>query len=131
MVDAVSTNVLYSGRKRYSARFDNLSDGTGETKVLKIDKSGLVGPAGVEPSKLVIEELTWSISGFTAIELYFDHDADDPVAKMAGSGYIDYRQVGGLVDPASTGGTGDLLLSTIGAAADATYDVTIVARLKA
>lgn len=130
MTDTVTTNTIFSGRRKLSLQLTNLSDGTGESAVIKVDKSGLETFEELEPSKLVVEEITWSISGFTAVELYWDHTADDALAKMAGNGYVDYRSVGGLVDPGSTGGTGDILLTTIGAAADATYDITIVLRLK-
>jgi len=42
-----------------------------------------------------------------------------------GNGYRDYSFIGGLADT-TTGDTGDILLSTVGASATATYDIVIV-----
>ena len=41
MADAVTTQVLQDGERQYIAKFTNLSDGTGESKVTKIDVSTL------------------------------------------------------------------------------------------
>ena len=41
MADAVTTQVLQDGERLYIAKFTNISDGTGETKVTKVDVSGL------------------------------------------------------------------------------------------
>ena len=41
MVDAVSSQVLQDGERQYIAKFTNISDGTGESKVTKIDVSTL------------------------------------------------------------------------------------------
>lgn len=41
MADAVTTQVLQDGERQYIAKFTNISDGTGESKVTKIDVSTL------------------------------------------------------------------------------------------
>jgi hypothetical protein len=130
MADTVDSLVVFSGRRRYSARFTNVSDGTGESGVVKIDKSTLVGPDGTEPGRLVIEELVWNIQGFTSVRLFWDHTTDDEIDVLSGGGSRDYTELGGLVDPASAGGTGDILFTTAGAVSGATYDITVVLRLK-
>jgi hypothetical protein len=130
MADTVDSVVMFSGRRRYAARFTNVSDGTGESAVVKIDKSTLVGPDGTEPSRLVIEELVWNIQGFTSVRLFWDHTTDDEIDVLSGGGSRNYTEVGGLVDPASAGGTGDIVLTTAGAVSGATYDISIVVRLK-
>jgi hypothetical protein len=131
MADTVDSVVLFSGRNRYAVRLTNISDGTGESAVAKIDKSTLIGPDGTEPSKIVIEEIAWSVQGFTSVRLHWDHTTDDEIAVLgAGSDYLDFRSVGGLVDPGSTGGTGDVVLTTAGVASGNTYNITLVVRLK-
>jgi len=131
MADTVDSIVLRNGRNRYAVRLTNVSDGTGESAVVKIDKSTLTGPDGTEPSVLVIEEVEWSIQGFTSVRLLFDHTTDDEAVVLGtGSGYKNYKNIGGLKDPNSTGGTGDLLLTTAGAVTGATYDITVIVRLK-
>ena len=41
MADAVTTQVLQDGEHLYVAKFTNISDGTGESKVTKVDVSAL------------------------------------------------------------------------------------------
>lgn len=131
MADVVDTIVLANTINRYSVRLTNVSDATGESAVVKVDKSGLTGPLrGVEPGSLTLEEARWSIQGFTSVRLFWDHTADDEMMVLSGQGYEDFRPQGGLRDPRSTGGTGDVLLTTAGAASGATYDITLHFRKK-
>lgn len=130
MADTVDTIVLINGSKRYAARFTNISDSTGESNVVKIDKSTLVGLTGAEPTKLVIEEAKWSIQGFNYVKVTFDHTTDDEAMILSGEGTVVYSDLGGLVDPYSSGGTGDILFTTSGASTTATYDITLIVRLK-
>lgn len=131
MADTVDSIVLFNGRRKRVVRLLNISDGTGEAAVIKVALSGITGPDGTPTTKTVIEEISWSVQGFTSVRLLWDHTTDDEIAALAaGNGYINYKNAGGLVDPASTGGTGDILLTTAGAVSGATYDITLVIRLK-
>lgn len=130
MADTVDSIVLFAGTKRRAVRLLNISDGTGESGVVKIDKSALTGPDGTEPTKLVIEEVVWNVNGFTSVRLYWDHTTDDEAIVLSGAGSRDYTSVGGLQDPGSAGDTGDIILTTAGAVSGATYDITIIVRLK-
>lgn len=126
MADAVDTIVLSNNPNRIVCRFTNISDGTGETGVVKIDKSTLVGLFGVEPAKLNIEYIQWSIQGFSYVSILWDHTTDDEAAVLAaGNGFRDFREAGVLVDPGSAGGTGDILFTTGSPAPGATYDIEI------
>lgn len=130
MADTVNTQVLRNGPNEYCAVFTNICDGTGESAVIKIDISTLVGPFAIAPTYVVVEEVVWSIQGFTSVRLFFDHTTDDEIAMLAGNGYLNLRNVGGLSDPKTTGGTGDILFTTAGNTAGSTYTVTIAVRLK-
>jgi len=129
MADAVDSNVIFSGERKYIARYTNLSDGTGESAVVKVDKSTLVGPDGTEPGRLVVEQIQFVTNGMS-VRLDWDHDTDDEIAFLNGAGYFDYREGGGLIDPASTGGTGDIIFTTAGHSSGDTYDITLHLRLK-
>lgn len=120
MADAVATRTLASGSKRSAFLFSNLSDGTGETSVQKVDISTLNGA----PSKVSILRAMFNISGMT-VKVSFDHTTDDDVLYLSGVGEIDLREFGGLKDPASAGGTGDILFSTIGAALNNSYNIML------
>lgn len=132
MADTVDTLVLVSGQNRRAIRITNVSDGTGESAVSKIIKANFVGPDGVNaPGKLVLEEIQWSIQGFTSVRLFWAHTTPDEISVLGtGNGYFNFRNVGGLVDPASAGGTGDLTVTTAGAVSGATYDITLIVRFK-
>lgn len=131
MVDTVDSLVVFAGTRRRVVRLTNISDGTGESDVVKVDVSTLVGPDGTAPTYTVIEEIQWSINGFTSVRLEWDATTDDEIAVLGtGNGYFNFKNAGGLVDPKSTGTTGDIMLTTAGAVSGATYDITLVLRLK-
>lgn len=131
MADTVDSLDLYKGPERYALRLTNISDGTGESAVVKVDKSALTaGYTGAAPSKLVVEEIWYNIQGFTSVRLHWDHTTDDEIAVLSGSGYLDLTKFGGMVDPASAGDTGDIILTTNGNISGATYTIVLVVRLK-
>lgn len=125
MSDTVDTLTLISGSKRIVRRFTNVSDGTGESAVVKFDKSTFTGGTGSAPTKLNIEWVQWNIQGFSSVRLLWDATTDDEALVLSGNGYKDFREVGLLVDPASTGTTGDIMFTTAGAVSGATYDIVI------
>ena len=125
MADTVTSQVLLSGARQHVVALTGISDGTGETAVAKIDKSTLKDINGNEPSALTIQKVQWTTQGFTYLKLAFDHATDDAAVVLAGDGCLDFSGYGGLKDPASAGGTGDLLLTSVGAAAGDTYTVVL------
>ncbi len=132
MADTVTSAVLPAATgqstRHYGVRLTNVSDGTGESNVVKIDISTLTGPDGLTTTTFPIEELVWNIQGFTSVRLTWDHNTDIVIDILSGQGYRDYRNYGLLCD-SGTGGTGDVLLTTAGAVSGATYDITIIGRL--
>lgn len=131
MADAVTSNVLSNGQVYYGIHLTNISDATGESAVVKVDKSTLLASDGAEPASLDIVSARWSIHGFTSVRILWDHTTDDTALVLAGSGYDDFTGFDvdatpkGLADPRSSGGTGDILLTTDGSLAGATYDITL------
>ena len=131
MADAVDTLTVFAGKKRQVYRFTNVCDGIGESAVVKIDKSTLVNTQGLEPAKIIIEEIQWSIQGFTSVRLLWDHTTDDEIVVLGtGQGaMLTMPEFQGLVDPASAGGTGDVLLTTAGNFSGSTYNILVCIRL--
>lgn len=130
MADVVDSIVVFSGTRKKTLRLTNVSDATGEAAVVKADISTYIGLNGKAPTRTVIEEIEWAIQGFTSVRLFWDHDTDDEIAVLTGVGSVNWRDAGGLLDPASAGGTGDIVLTTAGALSGATYDISITFRLK-
>ena len=130
MADTVDSKVVFAGTKKYVMKFTNVSDGTGESAVVKVDISTLIGPNGVAPTAVKVLEILWSIQGFTSVRLLWDHTTDDEIAVLTGTGYADFTGVGGLMDPRTSGGTGDIILTTANTTSGNTYDITLVIQLK-
>ena len=135
MADAVDTQVLISGQNRYVARFTNICDGTGESGVVKVDRSALTGPDGTSPLKLAIEEVDWDVQGFTYISVFWEDATDQQAMLLSGQGYKDYRHNSRLVpdtfgDQVATPANGDLTFTTAGNVLGDTYDITITLKLK-
>lgn len=132
MVDSVTSEYIFSGQRRKLLHLTNISDGTGESGVVKVDLSAITFNNGVVPTGSAVDAVHYNIQGFASVRLYWDHTTDDEIAILpAGQGSIDWFAYGGKADPRSTGGTGDIILTTNGAAAGATYDITIEFRPKA
>ncbi len=78
MADAVTTQILENGNNWWSYSFTNLSDGTGESGVVKVDGSA-AGPLGViiagntlyPLSHIKIREIEYDVKGM-ALEIIWD-----------------------------------------------------------
>lgn len=124
MVDTVDTLVQLNGKRRYQVRFTNVSDGTGEAAVSKVVKANLTNLAGAIPGKLSIERIEWSIGGFSSVRLFWAHTTPDEITILGpGVGFMTFDPM--ISDPGSAGGTGDITFTTAGAAANATYSITL------
>lgn len=152
MADTVTTIQLFPASNQAAGvavvHLTNVSDGTGETNVKKVDIATLLNYFGVKPSGLRIEQARWCIQGMTSVKLGWDRTAAQITAMLlAGSGYEDYRgqvsragdggapdytKLGGLADPSAgnADGKGSILLTTTGAASGGTYDITLWLRLE-
>jgi hypothetical protein len=131
MADTVDVKVVYSGKRRYTVHMTNISDGTGESGVTKVDISALTG-FPFTPTATTIDLIEYNVQGFTSVRLFWDHTTDDEIAVLGtGAGVIDWGAYGGNVDPRSSGGTGDILLTTAGTTSGNTYDITMHLRPKA
>jgi hypothetical protein len=130
MADTVDTIVQFSGKRRYTVRITNVSDGTGEAAVHKVVLSGLLTANGNQATSINVRSLQWSIQGFSSVRLFWDHTTPDELAVLAaGTGFKDFTDAGTLNDPRSAGGTGDITVTTAGAAAGATYDILMELQL--
>jgi hypothetical protein len=132
MADTVTSTVLFKDVNRYVIRLTNLCDGTGESAVQKVDKSGMVIGGqypGESVTRMAIDRIQGSVTGFTNVQLWWDHTANDLAAALGpGTVDLDFREFGGVHDPQSAGGTGDLLVTTTGNTAGDIYDLTVEMR---
>jgi hypothetical protein len=127
MADAVTVQKLLDGPKWSVIRLTNVSDGTGEAAVLKVDVSTLAGDKlDGTPSDLRIEKIQYATQGM-GVDLLWDADADVLAVAIPadGDGCLDFRSVGGLRNNAGAGKTGDIRLTTVGHSVGDRYDITL------
>lgn len=132
MVDNVKTNILFSGGRRYAVHLEGISDGTGETNVVKVDLSGLKNFDKQTPASLALMDISFNVEAYTYVVLYWQRDASNiEMVTLKGRGSISYASYGGLQDPNRGGtGTGNILLSSVGAVSGATYQIDLEFKLK-
>tara|TARA_B100000941_G_scaffold41813_1_gene25433 strand:- start:106 stop:498 length:393 start_codon:yes stop_codon:yes gene_type:complete len=114
MADIVTTQVLSdtSGVK-YVAKMTNISDGSGESLIKKIDASTTTFMT--EDGNRKIAKIWWSVNTTKAnasVELVWDGDTNATAILLNGQGYWDLRTAGNEIINNATTPTGDVLLST-------------------
>ena len=121
----------YVGWKEIVVHLTCLSDGTGESDVKKVDISELRAPNGDPVKKTAVQYIKYNVVGMT-VTLEWDHAPSALIARLdSGEGEIDWCKAGGKVDPSeNTDVSGDIILSTSGADAGDTYDITMKIKLK-
>lgn len=121
--------VLISGRNKYIVNITHTWVTADETDVVVVDRSTLIGPDGVNPpAKIRVDEITWSCSpALDTVRLEWDFATDEVIENLHGAGYLDYRPYGGK-NPSGTPASateGDIILSTLGGAANDSYSVLL------
>lgn len=127
MADAVASQTLFDGERMAIMKFTNISDGTGESKVLKVDVSALSpSAAGGACDAVTITRIHASTHGME-VEIFWDATTDVFCWGVPqNSQYTwDWEQFGGLINNAGTGKTGDVLFSTVDASAGDFYTVVL------
>ena len=115
MANTVTKRVLASTTKRYIFFLTVQSDGSEETDLVLADLSALVDV----PTKCALRKLEYAgkVNAAATIAGEWDHTTDDLAFFFKGSSDKTdwcFHEGDGVMDPASTGGTGDLLLTTTG-----------------
>ena len=131
MADAVTTQTLTDGGRLAVFKFTNVSDGTGEAAVLKVDVSTLsVDPMTRKPCTGVsIYGVTVAAVGM-GVQLFWGATANVLAVEIPPdfTDQIDYEPLGGLVNNAGAGKTGDILFTTKGHTASDTYSIILMLR---
>jgi|TARA_R100000742_G_C4273654_1_gene93286 hypothetical protein len=132
MADAVTSQKIVDTDKKLVYKFTNISDGSGEASVEKIDVSGLnTNSEGDTCSRITLTQIWYDLGGMrVAIEW---NATSNVVALVLGgsaaagveNGHFDFREFGGISNNAGSGINGDVDLTTHGHTAHDHY--TIVA----
>lgn len=132
MADAVTTQTLFDDGGHIVVHMTNISDGTGEAAVTKVDISTFVG--GAATTRCAVEKIAWSTVGM-GFNLLWDATTDVvffTTGNNNSQGEIDFTRPplgnpgrGGITNNAGTGVNGDILLTTVGHSSGDAYNVTL------
>ena len=139
MADVVTSQTLVdtTGTKTVM-KFTNISDGSGETLVTKMDSSALTFMT--EDATKTVAKIWWSINttnGKSGVELLYAGSgtsaANATIGFFSGTGYHDYYTAGNSIPnnatlTANTSPAGDILLSTKGFVAGDNYTIILEVR---
>ncbi len=135
MADAVTSQTLVDTDKRAVIKLTNLSDGSGESSVKKVDVSALNShPDGTACSRVTIDQIWYDVGGMR-VSLEWNASTNVVAMVLGGSaaagnvhGHMDFRSFGGIKNNAGSGITGDLDLTTLHHTNNDAY--TIILELK-
>ena len=127
MADIVSTQVISdtSGVK-YVVKMTNISDGSGESLVKKIDASATTFMT--EDGERKIAKVWWSVNSISkkaCVELLWDGVTNATGLLMSGQGCWDLRTAGNSIPNNASTPTGDVLLSTRDFVAGDNYTILV------
>lgn len=121
MAIIATSQTLYDGPRNLVMQFTGISDGSGdETGVVKVSASGALPPA----KSLKVTKVTYDVSG-GLLQLLWNANSPVPFLTLAGRNIIDYEQIGGMTNGGGDTANGDILFSTLGFDAGASYSITI------
>ena len=127
MADAVTSQTLIDGVKTAVLKFTNISDGSGESAVAKVDVSALsANDVGKSCTGASIEKIWWQCNGMK-VQLLFDASSNVIAIELGEnqSGYHDYTSFGGIINNAGSGKTGDSLFTTVGHRSADSYTIIL------
>ena len=127
MADAVTSQTIQDGPRNVIMKFTNVSDGTGESAVAKVDVSALAPNAeGVSCSEVRVMRISHAIVGMS-VQLFFNATSNVLLMELAESsnGHMDFKDFGGIPNNAGSGKNGDILFTTKGHSSGDTYSIIL------
>lgn len=129
MVDAVATQIIFQGDKQIVMKFTNISDGTGESAVVKVDVSTLTSFQGKPCIAVQVDKIYATTSGMD-VRMLWDADTDVLIMTIPTntSQTFNFEDWGGIDNNSGTGKTGDISFTTIGATSGDSYSIILYMR---
>ena len=114
MADTVSTQTISdTAGVKYVVKLTNISDGSGETLIKKVDASELTFMS--EDGERSVARVYYSINtsdSKSGVEIIWDGATNATAMFLSGQSHFDFRPSGDEIPNNSTTPTGDVLLST-------------------
>ena len=132
MADAVTSQTIVDTDKRAVIKLTNISDGTGESSVKKVDVSALnTNAQGETCSRVTIDQVWYDVGGLRAA-LEFDATSNVVGLVLGGSaaagnvqGHLNFSEFGGIKNTEASGYDGDIDLTTHGHTAHDHYTIVL------
>jgi hypothetical protein len=127
MADAVTSQTLLDGERLAIMKFTNISDGTGETAVTKVNVSNLAKSAsGLACTAVTVTKIT-SVCHGLEVRMYWDATTDVPffLSTINTNYENDFSKIGGITNNAGTGKNGNIVFSTSDQSNGDTYTVVL------
>ena len=127
MADAVTSQTLLDGERLAIMKFTNISDGTGETAVTKVNVSTLTpSNSGKACTGVTVNKIT-SVCHGLEVRMYWDATTDVPffLSTINTNYENDFSRFGGITNNAGTGKNGNIVFSTADTTAGDTYTVVL------
>ena len=128
MADAVTSQTIQDGQKIAILKFTNVSDGTGESAVKKVDVSALnANRAGEACTSVSVARIYWATRGM-GVNLEFDASTNVLLTGLPADSTGDeyYDLFSGIPNNAGSGVTGDIDLTTVAHSSGDTYSIILV-----
>ncbi len=128
MADTVTSQTIQDGERVAVLKFTNVSDGTGESAVKKVDVSALTkNSAGESCTSVSIARIYWACVG---MRVNIEFDASTNVLAMPlpadSTGDEYYDLFSGIPNNAGSGITGDIDFTTVGHSSGDAYSIILV-----
>jgi hypothetical protein len=127
MADAVTSQTLLDGERLAIMKFTNISDGTGESAVTKVNVANLTASASGKACTGVSVSKITSVCHGMEVRMYWDATTDVPffLAAVNTNYENDFSHFGGITNNSGTGKNGNIVFSTSDASAGDTYIVVL------
>ena len=123
MADSVTSQTLIDGERSVIMKFTNISDGTGESAVTKVNVSLLTASdSGKACTRVTVTKIYIATHGME-VRMYWDASTDVPffLSSPAATQTLDMTGFGGITNNGGTGVNGNIVFSTADASAGDTY----------
>ena len=128
MADTVTSQTIQDGEKTAVLKFTNVSDGTGESAVKKVDVSALTtNSAGETCTSVSASRIYWACRGM-GVNIEFDATSNVLITGLPSDSTGDeyYDIFTGIPNNAGSGKTGDIDFTTVGHSSGDTYSIILV-----
>ena len=127
MADAVASQTIQDGERTAVMRFTNVSDGTGESAVKKVDVSALAAnSAGQACTEVHIQRIYWMTVGMS-VKMEFDASTNVLLTHIPADATGDeyYDNFTAIPNNAGSGKTGDIDFTTVGHSSGDSYSIIL------